>query len=409
MDRNKSLLIYSGWLGDFIWIVPTIKALRKQFKNLSIVVSDVQAPLALGLEGTLLDKVFVGTRRDRTAAARRIRQAAVGAGTGTFIDIKGRGKAGLFIPWRRDIAVFMPGRRDAREYLLARLLHPFAETLPARDTNGHMVDSYLGIARVFGAAETAVDFKLPFAELIVAEADKIVEQEGLRTGRTIAINPGSAQFSKIWPARNYRALADILHGDMGCKVVIMGARNFEPNGNYDLEVSRRYFSDGKFLNLVERTGLLVDSCLFQSGVFDVAVGNDSFAGHMAGSASQVPAGTPDAAVSPDGRHFTANLTVSLFGPTNPRFCRPYDPTGEFNSIVQPDRYPDDCPYDRADHVCPHYGDKACVGGNHCMTGITVTQVVSAIERQLERARRRTESRQPRARNEITSPKSMTSA
>lgn len=382
MDCEKALLVYSGWLGDLVWIIPTIKALRSRFKSVSLVVSDVQAPLALGLEGTLLDKVHVGTRRNRAAVAGRIRNEALAAGTGTFIDIKGRGKAGLFIPWHRDISVYMPDRLDAREYTLARMLHPFATGLPPRDNAGHMVDAYLGIARFFGVTRPAVDFRLSFPERTVTEAADIVKQEGLRTGRTVAINPGSAQFSKIWPAKNFRALAEILRGDMACKVVIMGPRSFSPNDNYEFGVSQRHFSDHKFVNLVGRTDILVDSHLLQSGVFDVAVGNDSFAGHMAGSASEVSAATPGAAASADGRYFKANRTVSLFGPTNPVFCRPYDPTGEFNSIVQPGGYPADCPYNRTDHVCPHYGDKTCVGVNHCMAGITVDQVVRAVEQQL---------------------------
>lgn len=394
MDREKALLIYSGWLGDFVWIVPTIKALRKQFKTLSIVVSDIQGPLALGLEGTLLDKVFVGARRDRSTVARQVRHDALAAEIGTYVDIKGRGKGGLFIPWRHDVSVFMPDRHDAREYLLAKLLHPFATSLPQRDSDGHMVDGYLDIARFFGAARPAVDFNLPFPDRIMKEAAGIVEREGLRTGRTVALSPGSAQFSKIWPATNYRALADILHGDMGCKVVIMGARSFSPNGNYDMDVSRNYFSDGKFVNLVEKTDVLVDSCLFQSGIFDVAAGNDSFAGHMAGSASETPAGTPGAAAASDGRHFKANLTVSIFGPTNPRYCRPYDPTDQFNAIVKPDNYPASCLYNRDEHICPHYGDKVCAGIDHCMNSITVEQVAAAIEQQLAKSKAATTTHTP---------------
>lgn len=385
MDRNKALLIYSGWLGDFVWIVPMIKALRTRFKSLSIVVSDVQGPLALGLEGTLLDKVFVGTRRDRAAVAGRIRRDSIAAGIGTFIDIKGRGKGGLFIPWKLNAAVFMPHRRDAREFLLARLLHPFAASLPPKAVQGHMVDGYLGIARFFGAANPAVDFVLPFPDRVIAQANRIIAEEQLRTGRTVAISPGSAQFSKIWPAKNYLALANILHDDMGCRVVIMGAGSFKPNDNYDLEVSRKYFNDARFVNLVEKTDILADSCLLQSGVFNVAVGNDSFAGHMAGSASETPPGTEGAVPAPDGRHFRANLTVSLFGPTNPEFCRPYDPTGQFNAIVKPEKYPATCSYDRCDHICRHYGDRYCTGRNHCMAEITVDQVARAVEQQLAKA------------------------
>lgn len=385
MDPAKALLIYSGWLGDLVWIIPTLKALRKQFRTLSLVVSDVQGQLALGLEGTLLDKVYVGSRANRSRVARQVRQDALSSGIGTFIDIKGRGKAGLFIPWRWDVAAFIPDRQDAREYALARLFHPFASSLPPRDASRHMVDAYLGMTSRFGAVNPKVDFQLSFPECTITEADRIVEQEGLRNGRTVAISPGSAQFSKIWPAKNYRALADILHGDMGCRVVIMGARSFSPNGDYDLEVARKHFNDKRFVNLVERTDILVDSHLFQSGAFDVAVGNDSFAGHMAGSATEVEAGSPGASAASDGRCFRANFTVSLFGPTNPRFCRPYDPTGQFNEIVQPANYPANCPYNKNDHVCRHYGDKTCLGGNHCMDGISVEQVVIAVEKQLAKA------------------------
>jgi|APCry1669188910_1035180.scaffolds.fasta_scaffold22620_2 ADP-heptose:LPS heptosyltransferase len=385
MDRTKALLIYSGWLGDLVWIIPTLKALRKQFQTLSLVVSDVQGQLALGIEGTLLDKVYVGSRNNRSSVARQVRQDALSNGIGTFIDIKGRGKAGLFIPWRWDIEAFIPSRQDAREYALAKLLHPFASSLPTRDASRHMVDAYLSMTSRFGVVKSVVDFQLAFPERVIDEANRLAQQEGFRSGKTIAISPGSAQFSKIWPAKNFRALADILVCDMGCTAVIMGARSFAPNNNYDVEVSRAYFNDKRFVNLVERTDILVDSYLFQTGMFDVAVGNDSFAGHMAGSATEVEAGSIGAAVANDGRCFHANLTVSLFGPTNPRFCRPYDPTGQFNEIVQPAKYPENCPYNKDDHVCQHYGDKTCLGPNHCMEGISVEQVVLAVEKQLAKA------------------------
>ena len=162
----------------------------------------------------------------------------------------------------------------------------------------------------------------------------------------------------------------------------MGAREFAPNDQYDLTVARDLFHDGLAVNLVEETGLDVDACLLSSGIFAVSVGNDSFANHMAGSASETDAHAPGAVQAANGRWYRANRTVSLFAPTNPVYCRPYDPTGTFNTIVTPETYPETCVYDREAHVCPHYGDRYCADEAHCMVHISVDQVVAAIEQAL---------------------------
>lgn len=382
MNHKKALLIYSGWLGDFVWIIPTVRALKEKFQSLSMVVSELQGTMAKRLKGNVLDQLFVDTKAQRQTMARTVRRTAREQEIGTFIDIKGRGKSGMYIPWQSGTRVYVPARKDAREYLLIKMLHPLSLPLPDRNCSRHMVDSYLEIADFFGDGSPAVSFDLPFDSRTVEEGEETAERESLKTGKTVALNLGSAQYSKIWPAENFLKLAEALESDLKCKVVIMGAKDYKPNNNYDVNASQKYFADGRFTNLVEETDFLVDSYLLKSGIFNVSVGNDSFAGHMAGSANEVPGNTEGALQADDGKYYRANRTVSLFGPTNPRFCRPYDPTGRFNMIVQPNEYPADCPYDRERHICPHYKDRTCVGGNHCMNGITVEQVIEAVEKQL---------------------------
>ncbi len=53
MDKNKALFIYSGWMGDFLWMVPTFRALKTKFGSLSVVVSEQQQGLAKSLEGAV--------------------------------------------------------------------------------------------------------------------------------------------------------------------------------------------------------------------------------------------------------------------------------------------------------------------------------------------------------------------
>lgn len=381
MNKKSVLVVYSGWLGDLVWIIPSLHALKTVFSSISLVVSEVQAPLAEIMLNGLVDAIYVDIPRRRMAVARDVRCAARAQGIKTYIDLKGRGKTGFYIPWGLGLEIMIPHRKDAREYTLARLVHPGAHCMPER-SQGHMVDAYLSGLRDLGIKDTAVSFALPFSEETVNAAHKIIKQEDLHGERCVALNPGSAQFSKIWPAENYLRLAEILTADFGCKVVLMGGRDFAPNDNYDLKTSRKYFVNGNIVNLVEKTGLDIDSYLLSSGVFAVSVGNDSFANHMAGSAGETAAGTPGAVQAENGRWYKANRTVSLFAPTNPVYCRPYDPTGTFNSIVMPDEYPAECVYDREAHVCPHYGDSYCVDRCHCMQNIPVEKVVKAVAKSL---------------------------
>lgn len=381
MKKGNVLVIYSGWLGDLVWIIPTLHALKSAFNSVSLVVSKTQAPLAEVFKNGLVDELHVDISSKRLAMARQVRRQVRASDIDTVVDLKGRGKTGIYMPWGGGRELWIPHRNDAREYVLSRLVHPLAKELPAR-ADGHMVDAYLSSLAALGVQDARVTFDLPFSDEIIAEGDRIADEEGLRDANSVVLNIGSAQFSKIWPAASFRRLADVLTHDLNCKVVLMGANDFPPNKDYDLRMSREHFNDGSVINLVEKTSVAVDSYLLSSGVFNVAVGNDSFAGHMAGSASETSPATAGALEAGNGRWYVANHTVSLIGPTNPRFCRPYDPTDTFNSIVSPHPYPPDCVYDRKSHTCPHYGDSYCVERAHCMEQIGVDEVVAAVEAKL---------------------------
>jgi ADP-heptose:LPS heptosyltransferase len=384
MNNSRVLVVYSGWLGDLVWLVPTIHALKTSFESVSLVVSEVQAPLAAIMKNGLLDNVYVDVPSRRLASAKAVRKAAQVQSIDTFIDFKGRWKTGIYMPWGQNLNIWLPHRKDAREYALSRLFHPLAMNMPAR-SEGHMVDAYLSALGGLGTRSTPVSFDLPFSAETIREGERIIEEEGLREKKSISINLGSAQYSKIWPIERVVHLANVLERDMGCKVVLMGARGFAPNENYDARMSQEVLGNTTCTNLIESTDLAVDAYLLSSGAFSVSVGNDSFAGHMAGSANEVSSDTAGAVQAKNGHWYKANHTVALFGPTNPVFCQPYDPTGTFSTVVMPEAYPPECVYNREDHTCPHYGDQYCADRAHCMQHITVEQVVEAISAKLQTA------------------------
>jgi ADP-heptose:LPS heptosyltransferase len=82
------------------------------------------------------------------------------------------------------------------------------------------------------------------------------------------------------------------------------------------------------IDLGGQTGFLADAYLLRySGAFDLVVGVDTGMMQIAGAVSS----------DGEGRYAAVrgNKTVSLFGPTDPRIYRPYDPTGNFNVVVAP--------------------------------------------------------------------------
>ena len=89
MNSGSVLVVYSGWLGDLVWIFPAIRALGSAFESVSLVVSKTQAPLAEVLKNGVVDHLYVDDSSRRLATARQVRQDAKARGTKTFIDLKG--------------------------------------------------------------------------------------------------------------------------------------------------------------------------------------------------------------------------------------------------------------------------------------------------------------------------------
>ncbi len=402
MNRDNALLIYSGWMGDFIWLVPTIRALKKKYKSLSLVVSEQEKDLAesltIGID-RVVDQVFVDIkskgRAYRMLNQHNIRKAAKKADIGTYIDLVGKWKTALCIPWARGADIYYPAEEDAkkREHRIIRWLHKSANLMQPRDKRGHYVDEYFSMLRDFGVDPYPINFNLNYDQDTIDDADKIIGENNLRVSKSVVLNLGSAQFSKTWSSQNFKDLANRLK-KKGYKVVIMGAYDFTWTDHYDRRARDRDFYDYDGLVMIKpKIPTLVNAYLLNSGVFNVSVGNDSFANHMAGSANEVDKDTKGAVKVETGRYagryFKANTrTVTLIGPTNPLYCNVWDPTGKFHTIIRSKDYvglrgqclDSPCTYVLGvDRECSHYTKIKVAGTTPCMNSIKVEQVSHAVQ------------------------------
>lgn len=297
------MMTHAG-VGDLVFLLPTIYALRESLSNVRIglpVFSRGQGHLASAIDGTLVDKVFYDCRF--ADLIRAVRQFA----PQLYFEFDG-GFRYAVAGW-----VASPARRihPPREFVkgYAAMLH--SEALPHR-VGEHRVDTMLSLLGMIGLKRKRVSFEFDVPDRHIENAALLAERY-IPDG-SIAVIPAAGVRCKNWPAESLQRTIDILSRDLGRNVVVIGR---------DQCPGLRNATD-----LAGKSNFLTDAYLLRySGLFDVVVGVDTGMMQIAGSVSS------DANGEYGG--VAANRTVSLFGPTDPRVYKPYDPTGGFNLVVKP--------------------------------------------------------------------------
>ncbi len=317
---KRLAIVYPKAIGDFMFVLPAMHTLRNALKDtrITLVVKQKQAPLAEPQKGALADEVLViGGRTSWLDVRRRLTELKID----TVVDMAGNDQAGLILACRHGRRL-RPHRADCKGK--SALYSPFAESMPRLAAGLHRVDELLAFARHLGATEPVYSFRLNLPERAIEESEKMIAEHNLRSGSVVALNLGASRESKRWPAERFRTLARALVAS-GHRVVLMGAREFKPDGHYDRKTVAQFHRDGlvdgeKCMDLITESKLPPalhlqrdTHFLRYSNVPEVVVGNDTGPMHIAGS------------VGDDAR----NRTVSLFGPTNWGRYAPYDPTKNF--------------------------------------------------------------------------------
>src|SRR5262245_32624097 len=302
-DLRILVLAHEG-IGDLVFLLPTLYGLKAQVPGVRIqlAVSRSQRFLASVLDGKLIE-AFPFYNRSMTEVVRAVRQFR----PHVYFEFDGGlqfAVAGLLSLAERRIH---PPRELVKPY--AAMLH--SESLPLR-LGGHCVDTLMSLLTMVGASRTRTCFEFEVPDQHIDNAHRIAERH-IPDG-SIALVPVSGHHCKDWPAETLQETINILVRDLGRPVVILG--------------QDRYPGLKHAIDLGGQTDFLTDAYLLRySGVFEVVVGVDTGMMQIAGSVSSDGEGSYAAV--------RGNKTVSLFGPTDARLHRPYDPTGMFNLVVTP--------------------------------------------------------------------------
>jgi heptosyltransferase-2 len=336
MSPKKILIRGPNWVGDAVLAIPALKAVRSNFPEAEITL--LVRPWVAGLftSAPFIDKVWTEAKPsglgDWTRITRDIRAFE--------FDIA------LLLPNSFESALMMflarvPCRvgyaTDGRTWMLTNSVDP-------PTGSRHQVYYYLDLAKALqaGADQPSIEIEATSDER--ANARNLLHEEGItHANRFLVLNPGAAYGSaKRWHEDRFAEVADILAGEMGLDVVLIGSESERPVAEQirDRMKSRTAVLNGK-TSLETLIGVLAESSLM--------ITNDSGPMHIA-AALGVP-------------------TVAVFGSTDERVTAPVGPrTRVVKNPVE----------------CSPCLLRECPIDHRCMNGVSVEDVCRAA-RELVRA------------------------
>lgn len=280
--RPKILVLCGGSIGDFIFTLPALAALRRRWPSARIELIGYPHIAQLAVAGQLVDRVI---SIDKSDVARLFSMSAT-------------------IP--HEQAAFF----RSFDLIITYLFDPYG-TVKENMLNAGARQVIYGSPKV--TSRHAVDhFMMPLEELaIYSEKDehpvlKLAKTDKIERKPLVAIHPGSGSPRKNWPLQNYVTLADMITSRLNMKPVFT-------SGEADSEIKESLCRMKSGVELVENRPL-VDLAHFLASCSGFA-GNDTGITHLS-AALGIP-------------------VVALFGPTDPRTWGPRGPNVRIIQSAEP--------------------------------------------------------------------------
>ena len=340
--RARLLIIQPSRIGDVIFSLPALSAIRKQYPHAWIgwVVDERCAPL---LEGnTCLDEVIVF---DRSRVSLRyllnFRRTLRRKNADISIDFHGLFKS-AFLVWCAG-ARFRIGSASTNG--MRELSWLFSKEIAPQTIDSHCVERHLAVANYLGCNIAPAEYPIAKDEQAAKRVDEILSKNGIDKSKPlIAIHPGGGWTARRWHTERFAELIARLQSSSGAAITLVGGREggtSEKGLNEEIvaQVSSPVTDMTGKLTLKELIALLRRVDLF--------IANEAGPLHIA-TALGIPA-------------------IAILGPTDPRR------TGPFGGKTRVIRHEVEC------QPCRNRG---CTS-KECMELITVEEVFSAATTSLQ--------------------------
>ncbi|MBN1621181.1 MAG: lipopolysaccharide heptosyltransferase II [Endomicrobiales bacterium] len=272
----KILIVQPSRIGDVVFALPTLSALRKKYPKAWIgwFVDERCAPV---LEGNPdLDEVIIFDRRKTGLGYfSKLRKYLRSKQIDLSIDLHGLFKS-AFMVW-------MAGARfklaSGSTYGMKELSWLFSKEIKPEKIDTHCINRHLRVAEYLGCLKDNPEYKIIIKEEVAKRVDSILKEKGINAEKPVVIMfPGGGWIARRWFPERFSELADKLVSEFGAQVILIGGKEGGASEKGLNQLIKHKSKNGMtdltgMLNLNEVAALFKKSCLF--------VGNEAGPMHLA--------------------------------------------------------------------------------------------------------------------------------
>jgi lipopolysaccharide heptosyltransferase II len=342
--RPRILIVQPSRMGDVIFTLPAVTALRKKYPNAWIgwMVDERCAPLVEGCPA--IDEVIVFDRRRISPAYLwSLRRTLRAKHIDVSIDFHGLAKSALM--------VMLAGARfriaSASTNGMRELSWLFSREIPPEKNVAHCVERHCAVVRYLGAPAAVPEYPLaPPSSEDSGRITALLREHNVADGDLlVAVHPGGGWTSRRWSGERFATLISRLLQDRKVRVALVGGKE---GGATEKGLNEEIADQVHGGTLIDLTGhLSLKELIALFGRCRVFVGNEAGPLHIA-TALGIPA-------------------VAILGPTDPRRTGPF---GGRTHVIQK-KVP-----------CQPCRERDC-SRRECMDLVTVDEVHAAVTRALE--------------------------
>jgi lipopolysaccharide heptosyltransferase II len=293
----KILIVQPSRIGDIIFALPVISAIKKKYPNarISWIVDERCAEILDG--NSLLENIFVWDRKQKTYGYYRdLKKRLRLQKFDLSIDLHGLAKS-AFLVWlaAAKFKIASSSTNGMREFswLISKEIKS--------PKHYHCVERHFETAKYLGCLE-----KISYHIEIVQSAfdsvrEKLLkENKNIKVENIIGVHPGGGWVSRRWDTSKFALLSDRLNRELACDIVLVGGKE---GGESERGINDEIISKSS-VNITDMTGKLTlkELCAFLK-ICKVFVGNETGPMHIATALN--------------------TQSVAILGPTNAMRTGPY--------------------------------------------------------------------------------------